>query len=409
MTENFDLEKIRGDFPALRRSIHGRPLVYLDSAATSLKPQVVVDRLSEYYLNEASNVHRGAHHLAQQGTLNYEAARSEVRDFLNAKLADEIVFTRGTTEAINLVAASYGRKFLNPGDEIILSELEHHSNIVPWQVLAQAHGYIIRVIKIDERGALDLNHFKELLSAKTKMVAVTWISNVLGTVNDVQEITRLAHLQGAKVLIDAAQAAPQLKIDVQKVGCDFLAFSGHKVFAPFGIGALYARAELLDVMEPYQTGGSMIGEVTWEKTTWAALPHKFEAGTPNVGGAMAFGTALRYLRQIGFSGLHAHETDLRDYARASLSEISGVTIYGEKLSEASAIISFNLQGAHASDVGQLLDEQGIAVRAGHHCCQPLMRRLGVPGTARASFSIYNSRSDVDRLSAGLIKAKGIFT
>lgn len=403
----FDVNKIRGDFPILKRSVRGKDLVYLDSAASALKPQVVIDRLNQYYTDETSNVHRGAHYLSELGTIAYEEARETARGFLNAASSSEIIFTRGTTESINLVAQSYGRRFFVSGDEIILTELEHHSNIVPWQMIAEEKGCRIRIIPITEEGDLDFQKFTELLSPKTKMVALTLCSNVLGTVVDVEKYVEAAHRVGAKVLVDAAQAASQLAIDAQKLGCDFLAFSGHKVFGPYGIGVLFGRADLLEMMPPYQGGGSMISEVTWEKTTWAALPHKFEAGTPAISGAIGLSTALKYTLALGFEAIHRHEHDLLVYATVKLRDIPGLKIFGEAKRKA-AVLSFTMQGAHASDIGALLDQQGIAIRAGHHCCQPLMRRLAVPATARASFSIYNSRHEVDALTAGLLKAKEIF-
>lgn len=405
---NFDFNAVRADFPVIGRQVRNRPLVYLDSAASALKPRQVTDRLTQYYQNETANVHRAAHFLAEQGTLAYEDARAAVRDFVNAEHAHEIIFTRGTTEAINLVAQSYGRKFFQAGDEILLSELEHHSNIVPWQLIAEEKGCLIKVIPITDAGELDFARFTELLSPRTKMVAITSCSNVLGTIPDVEKFVEAAHLVGAKVLIDAAQGVTQMKTDVQKLGCDFLVFSGHKIFGPFGIGALYGRAELLEAMPPYQGGGSMISEVTWERSTWAAVPHKFEAGTPSIADALGLAVALRYVAQLGWDAIQKHEHDLFDYARRELSSIPGLVLYGDARRRA-AILAFNIEGAHASDLGALVDQQGVAIRAGHHCCQPLMRRLGVPATARASFSIYNNRQDVDALKAALVKAKEILS
>jgi len=404
----FDINKVRADFPVIGRQVRSCQLVYLDSAASALKPRQVIDRLSRYYQSETANVHRAAHYLAEQGTIAYEDARAAVREFVNAEHSHEIVFTRGSTEAINLVAQSYGRKFFKPGDEILLSELEHHSNIVPWQLIAEEKGCTIKVIPITVGGELDFVRFTELLSSRTKMVAITSCSNVLGTIPDVEKFVEAAHRAGAKVLIDGAQGVAQMKTDVRKLGCDFLVFSGHKIFGPYGIGALYGKAELLEAMPPYQGGGSMISEVTWERSSWAAVPHKFEAGTPSIGDALGLAVALRYVANLGWDAIHKHEHELLDYARGELSAIPGLTFYGNARRRA-AILSFNIEGAHASDLGALVDQQGVAIRAGHHCCQPLMRRLGVPATARASFSIYNNRQDVDALQAALLKAKEILS
>jgi cysteine desulfurase/selenocysteine lyase len=403
----YDIHRIRADFPTLAREVRNQPLVYLDNAASTLKPTQVIDRLSRYYRDENSNVHRGAHYLAEQGTIAFEAARESVRRFVNAKSKDEIVFTRGTTESINLVARSFGGQFFEKGDEIILSELEHHSNIVPWQMIATEKGCVIRVIPINEHGELQFEKYLELLNPRTKMVAINWASNALGTINDVAAVIKAAHQQGAKVLIDAAQGVSQMPTDVLAMDCDFLAFSGHKVFAPYGIGVLYGKAEHFEVMAPYQGGGSMISEVTWEKTTWAAVPHKFEAGTPSIADAIGLSTAIEYVEALGFEAIHRHEQDLLKYATEQLQAIPGLTILGSAKHKV-AILSFVMSGAHASDVGALLDQQGVAIRAGHHCCQPLMRRLGVPATARAAFSIYNTRQEIDVLKSSLVKAKEFF-
>jgi cysteine desulfurase/selenocysteine lyase len=407
MADGLNIGKIRADFPILEREIRGKPLVYLDNAASTLKPYQVIDRISQYYRNETSNVHRGAHFLAEQGTIAFESARETVRAFLNAKSAHEIIFTRGTTESINLVAQSFGRAFFKKGDEIILSELEHHSNIVPWQMIAAEMGCLIKVIPIADAGEMDFAKFQALLSPRTKMVAIAWVSNALGTITDVKKFIAAAHRVGAKVLIDAAQGVAQLKTDVQEMDCDFLAFSGHKIFGPYGIGALYAKAEHLEAMPPYQSGGSMISEVTWEKTTWAAVPHKFEAGTPNISGAVGLEVALKYFMNLGFDAILQHENELLQYATRELRSVPGLKIIGEAAHKV-AIVSFLMEGAHPSDIGALVDQQGVAIRAGHHCCQPLMRRLGIPATARASFSIYNTKKDVDVLTASLIKAKEFF-
>ncbi len=403
----FNLEKVRADFPLLTRDIRGVPLVYLDNAASTLKPIHVIDRLQQYYRNETSNVHRGAHYLSSQGTVAYEASRETVRRFVNAKSIHEIIFTRGTTEAVNLVAQSWGRANFKEGDEIILTELEHHSNIVPWQMITSEKGCKIKVIPVNDIGELEFDKYLELLSPKTKMVSMSSCSNTLGTVTDVSKYIEAAHRVGAKVMIDAAQSAPQFPTDVQKLDCDFLAFSGHKVFGPYGIGALFGKEELLESMPPYQGGGSMISEVTWEKTTWAAVPQKFEAGTPAISGALGLEAALSYIMDLGFDAIIAHEHDLLEYATRELKEIPGLRVVGEAKNKA-AILSFVIDGAHPSDIGSIIDQQGVAVRAGHHCCQPLMKRLGLPATVRASFSIYNTRGEVDILKQSLIKAKEFF-
>jgi cysteine desulfurase/selenocysteine lyase len=408
MKPAFDVEAIRRDFPILQRQVRNQRLVYLDNAASSLKPTQVIDRISRYYLNETSNVHRGAHYLAEQGTLAYEAARETVAQFLGAKLSSEIVFTRGTTESVNLVAQSYGRQNLKSGDEIILTEMEHHSNIVPWQMIAEETGALIKVIPINDAGELLFDRFLELLSKRTRIVSMLWTSNALGTINSVSNYIEAAHRVGAKVFIDAAQTVSNQKIDVAELDCDFLAFSGHKIFAPYGIGVLFAKQEILEQMNPYQGGGSMIANVTFEKTTWAEVPQKFEAGTPNISGAVALATALDYLSRIGLEAAARHEHQVLEYATKRLLEIKGLRIYGQAAHKAS-ILSFNIDGMHASDIGSLVDQQGVALRAGHHCCQPLMRRLGVPATARASFSIYNTFAEVDLLHASLLKAKEFFS
>jgi cysteine desulfurase/selenocysteine lyase len=403
----YDIQRIRADFPTLAREVRGHSLVYLDNAASTLKPRQVIDRLGRYYRDESSNVHRGAHYLAEQGTIAFETAREAVRRFIKAKSKDEIVFTRGTTESINLVARSFGGEFFEKGDEIILSELEHHSNIVPWQMIAAEKGCVIRVIPINDLGELQFEKYLELLNPRTKMVAINWASNALGTINNVAAVIKAAHQQGAKVLIDAAQGVSQMPTDVTTMDCDFLAFSGHKIFAPYGIGVLYGKAEHLEAMPPYQGGGSMISEVTWEKTTWAAVPHKFEAGTPSIADAIGLSSAIEYVEALGFEAIHWHEQDLLNYATEQLQVIPGLSILGPAQNKV-AILSFVMSGAHASDVGALLDQQGVAIRAGHHCCQPLMRRLGVPATARAAFSIYNTRHEIDVLKSSLLKAKEFF-
>ncbi len=402
--DDFDIAKVCADFPTLARQIRGKRLVYLDSAASSLKPNQVIDRVSDYYRHEVSNVHRGAHYLAEMGTYSYEQAREKVATFICADSANEIIFTRGTTEGINLVAQSYGRKFFNAGDEIIVSEMEHHSNIVPWQLIAEERGCKLRVIPLLDNCELDFNAFEKMLSKKTKFVSIIWTSNTLGTVNPIKKYIDAAHQVGAKVLIDAAQSISNIRTNVANLDCDFLVFSGHKIFAPYGIGALYAKAELQEAMPPYQSGGSMIGQVTFAKTTWAAIPQKFEAGTPNVGGAIGLGAAIDYLENLGVEAAAKYEHTVLEYATAQLKEINGLRVIGDSESK-SSIISFVMDGMHPSDIGSLIDQQGVAIRAGHHCCQPLMKRLGVPATARASFSIYNTFEDVDLLKVSLLKAK----
>jgi cysteine desulfurase/selenocysteine lyase len=372
-----------------------------------LKPNVVIDRISKYYREESSNVHRGAHYLAEQGTIFFEQARETVRRFLNAKAHEEIIFTRGTTESVNLVAQAWGEQELKAGDEIILSELEHHSNIVPWQMIAQRKQAKIKVIPVDSNGDLDFEAYLKLLSSRTRMVSITATSNVLGSIIDVKRFIAEAHKHGALAFIDAAQAVSNQQVDVQTWDADFLAFSGHKIFGPYGIGVLYGKLSLLEKMEPYQGGGSMISEVTWEKTTWAAVPHKFEAGTPSIADAVGIDMALRYVEDLGFAQIEKHKTELLTHARKVLSEVPGLKILGSPKKQ-TAIVSFTMEGAHPSDIGALIDQQGVAIRAGHHCCQPLMRALGVPATARASFSIYNTLAEIDMLKSSLIKAKEFF-
>lgn len=401
------IQKVRGDFPILSRLVRGKPLVYLDNAASTLKPIHVIDRISQYYREESSNVHRGAHFLSEQGTIAYENARETVRSFINASQASEIIYTRGTTESLNLVAQTYGKQVLQSGDEIILSELEHHSNIVPWQIIASEKGAKIKVVSVTDSGEVDFEHFTELLSKRTKIVSLAWASNALGTITDIKKFIKAAHDVGARVVVDAAQAVAQMPTNVQDLNCDFLAFSGHKIFGPYGIGVLYGKAELLEEMPPYQGGGSMISHVSWEKTTWAAVPHKFEAGTPAIADALGLAEALKYVTDLGFDWIREHERDLLQYATEKLRSISDLRIIGEAENKV-PIISFLIEGAHPSDIGALIDQQGVAVRAGHHCCQPLMVRFGIPATARASFSIYNTREEVDVLAESLIKAKEFF-
>ncbi len=399
----FNVEKVRKDFPILARSVNGSPLIYLDSGASSQKPRQVIERVSDYYSREHANIHRGVHHLSQEATQAYEDAREIIRGFINARHSHEVLITKGTTDGINLVASSFGRKNLQPGDEVILSTMEHHSNIVPWQMICEEKGARVRVIPISEAGELDMDAYRELLGERTRLVAVVHVSNTLGTINPVEELISLAHEQGVPVLLDGAQAVPHMHVDVQALDVDFYAFSAHKVFGPTGVGILYGKEDLLNEMPPYQGGGDMIEKVTFEKTTYNTLPHKFEAGTPNIADGIAFGVAIEYYCQFDEAEIQAHEQDILEYATEKLGEIDGLTIVGTARHKVS-VISFNLEGAHPFDVGTILDQQGIAVRTGHHCTQPLMDFYGIPGTVRASFAMYNNRADVDALVAGVKRA-----
>ena len=405
--KTFDLQKIREDFPILAQKVHGKALVYLDNGATSQKPQVVIDTLTRYYRAENSNIHRGVHYLSERATAAYEGAREKIRNFINGARTEEIVFVRGTTEAINLVAQSYGRTFLKSGDEIIISAMEHHSNIVPWQMLCQQIGARLRVIPISHDGELVLDEYRALLNDRTRFVAITHVSNALGTVVPVKEIVRLAHERGIPVLVDGAQAAPHLRVDVQDLGCDFYAFSGHKLYGPTGIGVLYGRSELLDRMPPYQGGGDMISLVTFEKTHYNVLPYKFEAGTPHIAGVIGLGAAIDYLDRLDWRCLVEHEHDLLSYASEQLAKISGLRIIGTAREKA-GVLSFVLEQIHAHDVGTILDQEGVAVRTGHHCAMPVMQRFGVPATTRASFAFYNTREEIDVLAAATYKVKKVF-
>ncbi len=398
---------LRNEFPQLNIKVHDKPLVYLDSAASSLKAAKVVDRVNEYNRFETSNVHRGIHWLSQKGTENYEKARETIASFLNAKSPNEIIFTRGTTESANLVAYSYARHFLQAGDEILLTELEHHSTIIPWQVVAQEKSLKIKVVPITEEGNLDLVKLEELLTKKTKLVAMQSSSNVFGSDNDIKLISEKAHANGAKVFVDAAQTPSHKPIDVQSLNCDFLAFSGHKVFGPYGIGVLYAKESLLNEMPPYQTGGSMISEVHFEESKYLQAPQRFEAGTPNVSGAIGLATAVQFVQNLGYDQIQFHNKELIKALFDELGQIDDIEIHGPK-NRSSAIFSFNIKGIHASDIGSIIDNEGIAIRTGHHCCQPLMRRLGVTASCRASFSIYNTLEEVELLKKALVKAKGFF-
>jgi cysteine desulfurase/selenocysteine lyase len=403
-----DVEHVRKDFPILERSVNGKPLTYLDNAATTQKPRAVIEAITQYYSRYNANIHRGVHVLSEEATAGYEAAREKVRVFLNASSSREIVFVRGATEAINLVAQSYVRPRVREGDEILISHMEHHSNIVPWQQVREKTGAVLKVAPINDRGELELEDFARLLGPRTRFVAITHASNALGTINPVREIVRLAHERGVPILLDGAQAVPHFGADVEELGCDFYAFSGHKMYGPTGIGALYARAERLEEMEVYQSGGEMILSVTFEQTTYNHIPHKFEAGTPNIGGAIALGTAIDYLTGLDPSAVRAHEQDLLNYATREVSKVPGVRLIGTAASK-TAIVSFTLDDIHPHDVGTVLDQEGIAIRTGHHCAQPVMERFGVAATARASFGVYNTRQEIDRLVAGLHRAREIFS
>ncbi len=396
----FDVDRIREDFPILKQQIHGRPLIYFDSAATSQKPQVVIDATSRFYEEQNSNVHRGVHYLSQLAPREYEDARVKIQRFINAAESHEIIYTRGTTESINLVAHSYGRKFVHEGDEIIISAMEHHSNIVPWQLLCEQTGARLRVIPINDAGELLIEEFAQMLNSRVKMVAVAHLSNALGTINPVKRIIELAHSRDIPVLVDGAQAAPHLKVDVRELDCDFYAFSGHKTCGPTGIGALYGKSHWLESMPPFMGGGDMIASVTFEKTTYNVLPYKFEAGTPNIAGAIGLGVAIDYLSGIGLDRIAAYEHELLEYATEVIGAIPGIKIFGTAREKAS-VLSFTLDGIHPHDVGTVLDDQGIAIRAGHHCAQPVMKRFGVPATARASFAFYNTKEEIDALAEGI--------
>jgi cysteine desulfurase/selenocysteine lyase len=402
-----DVATVRRDFPLLGGTANGKALVYLDNAATSQKPRQVIETLTRFYAAENANIHRGVYELSQRATLAYERARAKVQRFLNAADPHEIVFVRGTTEAINLVATTFCRSRLTAGDEIVVSAMEHHSNIVPWQIACDRHGAHLRVIPMTDAGELELDRYADLLSDRTRLVAVTHVSNSLGTINPVKEIARLAHAAGVPVLVDGAQAAPHLAIDVQDLGADFYAISGHKMFGPTGIGALYGRAALLEELPPYQGGGEMIRSVSFEKTTYAPLPAKFEAGTPHIAGAIALGSAIDYVRQLTWDWIAQHEHDLLEYATAQLSTVPGLLLVGTAREKA-AVLSFVMDGVHAHDIGTILDQEGIAIRAGHHCTQPVMERLGLAATARASLAFYNTRDDIDALVRGVSKVREVF-
>lgn len=399
-----NINDIRKDFPILNQKIYGHDLVYFDNAATTQKPQCVLDSIMKFYTQYNSNIHRGVHYLSEKATEIYEAARLKVKDFINAKSRTEIIFTKGSTEAINTLAYSFSQRYINAGDELIISEMEHHSNIVPWQLYAESRGAVIKVLPFDDNGELLLDKLESLISPKTKIVCVTFASNTLGTVNDVERIIKTAHSHGVPVLVDAAQAIQHIKIDVQKLDCDFLALSGHKIYAETGIGILYGKEKFLDEMPPYQGGGDMIKNVSFAKTTYAELPLKFEAGTSNFVGAGSLHTALDYVDSIGLENIAAHEAEILTYATQKVEQIGGITIYGRAKNKVS-VLSFNIDGAHHYDTGMILDKLGIAVRTGTHCTEPIMQHFGITGTVRASFALYNTFEEVDRLVEGILRAK----
>ncbi|MEG8988840.1 cysteine desulfurase [Ignavibacteria bacterium 4148-Me] len=404
----FNVEEVRNDFPILKRLVNGKPLIYLDNAATTQKPQTVIDAITHYYTYDNANIHRGLYFLSELATEQYENARLKVKEFINAISASEIIFVRGTTEAINLVASTLCRtKYFKEGDEIIISNMEHHSNIVPWQLIRDRKNIQLKVIPINDAGELDLDAFKKLITEKTKLVSVVHISNTLGTINPVKEIIKIAHSHNIPVLIDGAQAMSHLKIDVQELDADFYVFSGHKVFGPTGIGVLYGKTEYLEMMPPYQGGGDMIRTVTFEKTTFEDIPRKFEAGTPNIAGGIGLGAAIDYLNQFDRSELIAYENSLLEYATQKLSEVEGLHIIGTAKNKAS-VISFIIDGIHPYDIGTIIDTDGIAIRTGHHCTQPIMKRFNIPATARASFSFYNTKEEIDKFVESLKKVKQMF-
>ena len=402
-----DVESIRADFPILKLKVNSKPLVYLDTAASSQMPQQVIDRLVRYQTAEHANIHRGVHYLAETATAAYEGARGKIQRFINAKEAREIIFTRGTTDSLNLVMHGYGRAFIDAGDEIIVSQLEHHSNIVPWQMLCEEKGAKLRVIPCNDAGELLLDEYQKLFNGHTRLVAITHVSNALGTINPVKDMIATAHRHGVPVLVDGAQAVPHMKVDVQDLDCDFYAFSAHKMCGPTGIGILYGKAALLEKMKPFEGGGDMILSVTFEKTTYNVIPHKFEAGTPPIAAGIGLGAAIDYLESAGMDRIAAHEHDLITYATDAFSQLKDVRIIGTAEDKA-GVLSFTLKGVHPHDVGTILNEQGVAVRTGHHCAQPVMQRFGIPATARASFYLYNTLSEVDALVAGIHKVQKIF-
>ncbi len=407
LQSDLEVDRIRKDFPILKQQIHGKPLVYLDNAATTQKPRAVIEAISRYYELENSNIHRGVHFLSELASRHYEEARSKVKRFLNAAHEHEIVFVRGTTEGINLVAQSYGRKFIKPKDEIILTGMEHHSNIVPWQILCEQIGARLRVVPINEKGELLLDEYAKLLNERTGLVSVVHVSNVLGTINPIRQMIKLAHQWNVPVLVDGAQAVPHLKVDVQELDCDFYVFSGHKLYGPTGIGALYGKAKFLEAMPPYQGGGDMIRAVTFEKTLYNTIPFKFEAGTPHIAGGIGLGTAIDYVSGIGLDKIRDYEEELLHYATDALSNIKGVNIIGTA-KEKAAVLSFVMDGVHPHDIGTILDHEGVAIRTGHHCAQPVMQHFGIPASARVSMTFYNTKHELDVMTQGVQKVRKMF-
>ncbi len=403
----FDVHKIRQDFPNLKVKVHGKPIVYLDNAATTFKPQSVIKAVERYYTKESSNIHRGVHTLSELATKEFEAARGKVKDFINAQKNEEIIFTRGTTEAINVVMQSYGRTFLKRGDEIIISHMEHHSNIVPWQMLCQQKGCILKVVPINDRGELLLDEFEKMLNPKTKFVSMVYVSNSLGTVNPVKRVIELAHRQNVPVLLDGAQAVNHLAINVQDLDCEFFVFSAHKLYGPTGVGVFYGKKNLLEKMPPAQGGGDMIASVSFEKTTYNVLPHKFEAGTPHIAGVIGLGAAIDYVRSIGMDKIAAYEKELLEYGTRALKAVPGLRLIGTA-KEKAAVLAFVLPNIHAHDIGTIVNEEGVAIRTGHHCTMPLMKRFNVPATSRASLSFYNTKEELDKLVKALYKVKKVF-
>lgn len=406
--KEYNIDTIRADFPILKREVNGKPLIYLDNGATTQKPQVVIDALVHYYTQMNANVHRGVHYLSQISTDAFEVTRRKVKDFIHAEHEHEIIITKGTTDSINLVAECFGNAFVHAGDEILISAMEHHSNIVPWQMLCETKGAILKVIPMDEQGVLDMEAYKSLLTEKTKIVAITYISNALGTINPIREIIELAHQNNSPVLVDAAQAVQHIAIDVQSLDADFLVFSGHKMYAPTGIGVLYGKEKWLNAMPPYQGGGDMIKDVTFNKTTYNELPFKFEAGTPNIADGICLASAIDYMDAIGLDAIKAHEDELLSYATTEISKINAVQLIGTAAHK-SSVLSFVVDGTHPYDIGVILDKLGIAVRTGHHCAQPVMDQLGIPGTVRASIALYNNKEDIDIFINGLQKAVNMLT
>ena len=408
MPSGFDAERVRADFPILQQQVNGKPLVYLDNGATSQKPQVVIDELVRYYSTENANVHRGVHTLSQQATDSYEGARAKLRGLLNAADDHEIIFTRGTTDSINIVAQSFGKQNLGPGDEVIVSNMEHHSNIVPWQMLREEKGVVLRVVPIDDSGELLMDEYERMLSPRTKLVSITHVANALGTILPVEQIIEMAHAQGVPVMLDGAQAVPHMAVDVRGLDCDFYVFSGHKIFGPTGTGVLYGKAEMLEAMPPVQGGGDMIKSVTFEKTIYNDLPYKFEAGTPNIAGAIGLGAAINYVQSIGYEAFGAYEDELLDYGTRALESIDGLRIIGTSPHKA-GILSVVMENIHPHDIGTILDAEGVAVRTGHHCAQPVMQRFQIPATVRASLAMYNTKQDIDALVRAIDRVIEVFS